>query len=163
MVRSCNLKSNKFAQREKESWPKETRQTQNHRPASFRPIILKKGPGNDGFWHYPGSLTTPPCSEIVQWIVLKEPLKINTKVFQHYEQQSGQNTKMQYHAGQPLKFGPKNTVVTFGKMNNRPVQPLKGRKIDDTIGGRTKGGPPAGSASAFKKHIAGNNRIFKNF
>ena len=35
--------------------------------------------GNLSYWHYPGSLTTPPCSESVLWHVLKEPIKISKK------------------------------------------------------------------------------------
>lgn len=27
-----------------------------------------------GYWHYSGSLTTPPCSPIVQWYLMKEPI-----------------------------------------------------------------------------------------
>jgi carbonic anhydrase len=33
---------------------------------------------------YPGSLTTPPCSEIVTWIVLKTPAEISAKQFQAF-------------------------------------------------------------------------------
>lgn len=31
----------------------------------------------DEFWRYKGSLTTPPCNEVVQWTVVKKPLKIS--------------------------------------------------------------------------------------
>ncbi len=30
-------------------------------------------------WHYLGSLTTPPCTQIVEWYLLKEPITISSK------------------------------------------------------------------------------------
>jgi carbonic anhydrase len=33
-------------------------------------------PGKLGYWTYEGSLTTPPCSEIVDWMVAKEPIEV---------------------------------------------------------------------------------------
>lgn len=33
-------------------------------------------PPSREYWTYEGSLTTPPCSEIVDWMVLKQPLEV---------------------------------------------------------------------------------------
>ena len=65
-------------------------------PASLLPKDL-------GFYHYEGSLTTPPCTEGVDFYILKTPSQVS-------KEQVGQ---FPY------------------KMNARPVQPLNGRKISE--------------------------------
>ncbi len=61
-------------------------------------------PASLDYYRYSGSLTTPPCSEGVRWLVLKNPLTISS------EQQA---------AFERIMGGP----------TNRPVQPLNGRLI----------------------------------
>lgn len=60
-------------------------------------------PANAGYYNYQGSLTTPPCSETVNWFVLKTPLQAS--------------------AAQLQKF------TTILKDNYRPIQDLNGREI----------------------------------
>ncbi|SFM72159.1 carbonic anhydrase [Variovorax sp. OV329] len=63
-------------------------------------------PAATGYYRFQGSLTTPPCSEGVQWIVLKQPLALG--------------------AGQIRAFH------TLFKANARPVQPLNGRVVEES-------------------------------
>lgn len=63
-------------------------------------------PADRGYYAFQGSLTTPPCSEEVRWLVLKTPVKIA-----------------------------ESEITAFGKlypMNARPTQPLNGRAIEAT-------------------------------
>jgi carbonic anhydrase len=34
-------------------------------------------PDHQGYYHYEGSLTTPPCSQTVDWIVLARPIEVD--------------------------------------------------------------------------------------
>ncbi|MGG5837125.1 carbonic anhydrase [Huaxiibacter chinensis] len=61
-------------------------------------------PKDKTYWRFSGSLTTPPCSEGVTWIVLQHPLTLSP--------------------AQLDKF-----THTMHHENNRPVQPLHGRVI----------------------------------
>lgn len=63
-------------------------------------------PASRGYFTFQGSLTTPPCSEDVAWLVLKTPVKIAD-----------------------------GEIAAFGKiypMNARPTQPLNGRAIQSS-------------------------------
>jgi carbonic anhydrase len=62
-------------------------------------------PASRGFYHYSGSLTTPPCSEGLDWFVMTDPLEASAK------QQNA------YQTG-------------FSGSTNRPLQPLDGRIVE---------------------------------
>ncbi|MBK8564326.1 MAG: carbonic anhydrase family protein [Saprospiraceae bacterium] len=66
--------------------------------------LAKLFPEGHSFFHYEGSLTTPPCTEGVQWFVLKEPLTLS-----------------------------KQQIETFRRLyhgNNRPVQAANHRAVE---------------------------------
>ena len=48
--------------------------TKHHLDASFNPRNFL--PKSDAHFQYVGSLTTPPCTEGVQWIVMNEPIAV---------------------------------------------------------------------------------------
>lgn len=62
-------------------------------------------PTSGGYYAYDGSLTTPPYTEGVQWIVMADALQVS--------------------ASQVRRLA----ALTGGAANNRPVQPLNGRNI----------------------------------
>jgi carbonic anhydrase len=43
-------------------------------------------PPDRGYYTFPGSLTTPPCSEDVTWIVLKHPVTISAEEIERFSQ-----------------------------------------------------------------------------
>ncbi len=62
-------------------------------------------PTSTHHYAYSGSLTTPPCSEGVQWIVLKDSMHVTQQDVDQFVQIIGHNA--------------------------RPIQPLRNRHIDD--------------------------------
>ena len=62
-------------------------------------------PTNTHHYTYSGSLTTPPCTEGVQWIVLKEPMHVTQEDVDQFVHIIGHNA--------------------------RPIQPLRNRHIDE--------------------------------
>jgi carbonic anhydrase len=56
-----------------DAFPKEHEQ-EAEAPAGGNPNGLL--PQSRKYWKYEGSLTTPPCSEVVDWMVLTDPIKV---------------------------------------------------------------------------------------
>jgi len=65
---------------------------------------------SSNFYAYMGSLTTPPCSEVVQWLVAGQPLPITKRQLASFR-------ALEDKFGQPLVD------------NYRPVQPINGRDV----------------------------------
>jgi carbonic anhydrase len=61
-------------------------------------------PGKRDYYRYNGSLTTPPCTEGVRWIVMKAPMTVSNQQIDDFK-------------------------ATLGFANNRPVQPVNSRMI----------------------------------
>jgi carbonic anhydrase len=72
-------------------------------PAGVQIELAELLPAQRQFYHFTGSLTTPPCSEGVAWNVMAQPITIKSEHVQGF------------HALYPV--------------NARPVQPLNGRVI----------------------------------
>ena len=67
-------------------------------------------PNDRRYFAYRGSLTTPPCSEVVEWRVLKEPIEMSREQINAF-------VALLDHSCCPLNG------------NNRPTQPLNGRSL----------------------------------
>lgn len=65
--------------------------------------LAKLLPNNKTFVSYPGSLTTPPCSEKVSWNLMLEPIELSAEQIETFE-----------------------NIYPY---NARPIQPLNGRSI----------------------------------
>ncbi len=67
-------------------------------------------PDDKRYFSYSGSLTTPPCSEVVKWKILREPIEMSLE---------------QIHAF--VSILDNSCCATNG--NNRPIQDLNGRRV----------------------------------
>ncbi len=85
-----------------------------HSKAESTPTInlTKLLPTHRDYFHYAGSLTTPPCSQGVRWFVLKDPVTMN-------------GSQVELYSG------------IFDTPTNRPVQPMFGREIIQSSGPAT--------------------------
>jgi carbonic anhydrase len=62
-------------------------------------------PENRGYYTYMGSLTTPPCTEDVLWMVFKQPLQVSAEQV--------------------------NIFSRLYRNNARPIQPANGRLVKE--------------------------------
>ena len=75
-------------------------------PANVTIDALMLLPAQRGYYTYTGSLTTPPCSEGVTWLVLKTPLEMSDAQIDQF--------------------------AHIYKNNARPVQPQAGRVVSES-------------------------------
>jgi len=68
--------------------------------------VMELLPASKDYYAFDGSLTTPPCTEGVKWMVLKQPVSVSAEQVQHF-------------------------LHTLHGSNNRPVQPLHGRVVSE--------------------------------
>jgi carbonic anhydrase len=66
--------------------------------------VLQMLPTLKGYYRYNGSLTTPPCTEGVWWMVLKSPVTASEEQIKQF-------------------------VRAIGHHNNRPLQPVNARPL----------------------------------
>ena len=64
------------------------------------------------YFNYPGSLTTPPCSETVDWYVMKEPISVSEEQVEEFRQLLS------------------DTSPDGASFNNRPLQDLGDRTVE---------------------------------
>ncbi len=74
------------------------------KPLKARVLASEMLPENKNYYRFSGSLTTPPCSEGLRWLVMKTPVTASKAQIEAFER-------------------------AIGYRNNRPVQPLNGRII----------------------------------
>jgi len=71
--------------------PKEINKQEIHRGASLNPVMFF--PGDTKFYKYSGSLTTPPCSEGVYWMVFKQPIEASAEQIMQMNEIMGENAR----------------------------------------------------------------------
>jgi carbonic anhydrase len=82
---------------------------ENPGDTSQKPVGIEETnllPPTRDYYTYSGSLTTPPCTEGVRWVVLKTPTQASAKQIETFKNRVGPTT-------------------------NRPTQPLNARTILD--------------------------------
>jgi len=80
-------------------------------------------PQGSSFYHYDGSLTTPPCSEVVWWEVADRPMSVSPAQYERLMQMTQQYTD-------PTTCEITTAASPIDGTTNRPVvQDLDGRKV----------------------------------
>eukprot|EP00746_Dinoflagellata_sp_MGD_P003366 gnl/MRDRNA2_/MRDRNA2_106556_c0_seq1.p1 gnl/MRDRNA2_/MRDRNA2_106556_c0~~gnl/MRDRNA2_/MRDRNA2_106556_c0_seq1.p1 ORF type:complete len:439 (-),score=69.52 gnl/MRDRNA2_/MRDRNA2_106556_c0_seq1:7-1272(-) len=86
-------------------------------------------PSELNYWAYTGSLTSPPCSMDVQWIVLKNDVQISARQLNAYR---AALTALEDNGLKKISEPPFGTELGYNTdqgVNNRPVQKLMDRVV----------------------------------
>jgi carbonic anhydrase len=78
-------------------------------------------PPYSNYWAYQGSLTTPPCSECVQWVVFQQPIEVSSEQLSQFRE---------LYSCSELNECSANTKINF---NFRPVMPLNNRILSKSF------------------------------
>ena len=95
-------KANHYLQQLLTRIPKAKNSPQDDSTVTLNPMELL--PANHSYYQFMGSLTTPPCTEGLTWIVMRQPIFVSRQQVNTY----------------------KNKVI---KMSARPIQKLNGRQV----------------------------------
>lgn len=85
---------------------------------TFQPDLFL--PSDGSYWTYPGSLTTPPCYESVNWIVYQHPIEVSE------DQLTSFRNMKSYH---PCEECPKDELRGCMYENYRPPCPVNDRVV----------------------------------
>ena len=78
----------------KAAWEQMPMQVGEHKKISNSPISAAKLlPKNKQYAQFKGSLTTPPCSEGVNWVVLKSPIHVSKQQLAKFQKVVGENAR----------------------------------------------------------------------
>jgi hypothetical protein len=99
-----------------------TRRGLIRRPTSSSMFNVYDFVEGQSFYHYDGSLTTPPCSEVVWWNLASEPVSISVAQYQALAYLT-----LNYRSSDTCRLA---SVASPSGSTARPVQPMYGRKLD---------------------------------
>ncbi|MDZ7589351.1 MAG: carbonic anhydrase family protein [Rubrivivax sp.] len=86
------------------AWSKMPKAEGEKNPLPVKAAAAGLLPTDRDYYRYNGSLTTPPCTEGVRWVVMKKPMTVSKEQIQAFQ-------------------------TTLGFANNRPVQPVNARPV----------------------------------
>jgi len=72
-------------------------------------------PLNGHFWHNKGSLTTPPCTEAVEWFVLETPLRVTYDMIAQYRKIL-EGHKKTPHTARPTQNKNNKSTIYYGSL-----------------------------------------------